>query len=103
MSLTLRKIAKRLGCSDTADLFTPESVIGLYQGLIVDVERRFCPVPFQEPGKSSNALSETVESCPGIFDGLLDDIAYYFFEPGMLFNLFKMGQLPADSDLLYEP
>ncbi len=81
MNLPSRTIAKRLGCSDTADLFTPESVIGLYQGHIVDVERRFCQVPFQKPGKSSNTLSETVESFSGIFDGLLDDVASNFFEP----------------------
>ncbi len=77
MVLSFRKIAKRLGCSDTAYIFTPESVFGLYQGLIVDVERRFCQVPFQKPGKSSNTLSETVESCSGIFDGLLDDASVF--------------------------
>ncbi len=103
MNLPFRKIAKRLGCSDTADLFTPESVIGVYKGLIVDVERRFFQVPFQKPGKSSNTLSETVESCPVIFDGLLDDIASDLLEPVFLFLLFDLCKLPADSAFLYDP
>ena len=86
-----------------ADLFASEPFVGLCQRFIVDVERRFCPVPFQEPGKSSNALSETVESCPGIFDGLLDDIASDLLEPGILFLLFELCQLPADSAFPDEP
>ncbi len=103
MSLPYRKIAKRLGCSDMADLFASEPFVGLCQRFIVDVERRFCPFPFQEPGKSSNDLSLTVESCPGIFDGLLDDIESDLLEPVILFLLFELCQLPADSAFPDEP
>lgn len=85
VSLLFRKIRKRMGCLNTSDLFTAKSVIGLFQRLVIDVERRLCQVPFQKSGQTSNALFETVKSCSCIFDGLLDDIAPDLFEPGIVF------------------
>lgn len=92
-----------MGCSNTSDLFTAESIIGLFQRLVVDIERRLCPVPILEPWKTTDALSETLKSCSGIFDGLLDNIAPDLFEPGMAFALFKLCQLLADGAFLDGP
>ncbi len=86
MVLSFRKIAKRTGCSDMADLFASKSLIRSDQRLIVDVERWLCAVFFLELRQSSDTFPETVESCSGIFDGLLDDVASDFFEPGILFT-----------------
>lgn len=102
MLLSFRKIRKRLCCLNISDLFTSKSLFRSDQSLIIDIKRRFCPIPLQESGKAVKALFEPVKPGSGIFDRLLDDIGPDLFQPGIVFALFELCQLSPDGSFFYE-